>query len=107
VQCKGKVGWDAVFSLSAVVVDVGAGGSMSGLTIDASPNKAGYWMLGGRVGTAVVDEVAAVFVPSDVAAVVEDMLFVIACLFTFDDAFREAVLSSISTLYVEYPGSRC
>ena len=26
-------------------------------SIDASPNKAGYWMLGGRVGTAVVDEV--------------------------------------------------
>jgi hypothetical protein len=65
-------------------------------------------MLGGRVGTAVVaEEVAPVFVPSDVAAVVEDMLFVIACLFTFDDAFREAVLSSIPNLYVEYPGSRC
>jgi hypothetical protein len=52
------------------VRDVGAGGSMSGLTIDASPNKAGYWMLGGRVGTAVVDEVVPAFVSLLATAVV-------------------------------------
>lgn len=46
-------------------------GIMSGLTIDASPNKAGYWMLGGRVGTAVVDEeVVPAFVSLLAAAVV-------------------------------------
>jgi hypothetical protein len=43
---------------------------MSGLTIDASPNKAGYWMLGGRVGTAVVDEVVPAFVSLLATAVV-------------------------------------
>lgn len=44
---------------------------MPRLTIDASPNKAGYWMLGGRVGTAVVDEVVPAFFSLLAAAVVE------------------------------------
>jgi hypothetical protein len=63
---------------SAVVIDVGAGGSMSRLTIDASPNKAGYWMLGGRVGAGVVEELVPASVPVLVAALVEaeeDMIF--------------------------------
>lgn len=57
----------------------------SGLTIDVSPNKAGYWMLGGRVGTAVVDEVVVpAFVSVLAAAIVEfvefeeDMVFELA-----------------------------
>lgn len=51
---------------------------MSGLTIDASPNKAGYWMLGGRVGTVVVEEMVPASVSVLVAALVEaeeDMIF--------------------------------
>ena len=57
---------------------------MSRLTIDASPNKAGYWMLGGRVGTAVVEEVVPAFVSVLAAAIVEfvefeeDMVFELA-----------------------------